>query len=561
MKVKTDPISVWNEYERCKQYNDHIGLYETVKQNENFFVGKQWEGVHADDIDLPVFNILKRSVAYFVSNIVSDDIAVNADVFGQRKQSEEYRFIKSVIEKSVDEAVELSRLKDKFRDVLRNAAVDGDGCVYFYFDEKKEIGLPNAKGAIVAEVLANTNVLFGDSTNPDVQAQPYIILYTRRDVEAVREEAKANGNGEWEQIRSDGLDPNMLGGEYTGDRNVTVIIKMWRENGTVHFLKTTRDQIVKKPTDLGYRRYPVAFMNWERVRNSYHGMAAVTGMIPNQIYINKMFAMGMQFTKNTAFPKIVYNQALIREWDNTPGSAVPVVGNPNDAVAVPTRSVEMSQSVISLLERTINYTRDTMGATDAALGNVSPDNTSAIIAVQQASAMPLELNRRAFQEFAEDCVRNIVDIISLRYGVRPVDVDMEEARDPYTPLAPDVVLAGDMIAGDFDFDTLRDMALRLSVTIGVSAYWSETMQMQTMTNLFTTGIITDPRIFLEMVPDKFLANKSALLRSLDKSDARAQMLAQEQMAQEQAMAMGGMPFEQVPVMPSGNADQTPLLPQ
>ncbi|MFQ7004766.1 MAG: hypothetical protein ACLRRT_14530 [Ruthenibacterium lactatiformans] len=44
----------------------------------------------------------------------------------------------------------------------------------------------------------------------------------------------------------------------------------------------------------------------------------------------------------------------------------------------------------------IEYTRDTMGASDAALGNVTPDNTSAIIAVQKATSMPLELQRQDF---------------------------------------------------------------------------------------------------------------------------------------------------------------------
>ena len=38
------------EYERALGYDEQIGLFETVKTSENFFLGRQWEGVFAPDI-------------------------------------------------------------------------------------------------------------------------------------------------------------------------------------------------------------------------------------------------------------------------------------------------------------------------------------------------------------------------------------------------------------------------------------------------------------------------------------------------------------------------------
>ena len=35
--------SVWREYEKMLAYNDSIQLDDTVRVNENFFIGKQWE--------------------------------------------------------------------------------------------------------------------------------------------------------------------------------------------------------------------------------------------------------------------------------------------------------------------------------------------------------------------------------------------------------------------------------------------------------------------------------------------------------------------------------------
>ena len=70
------------------------GCNETVRQNENFFIGNQWEGVNAPDLDKPVINILKRVVSYFVSTLVSDDIGVNAEPFGGANTPEDKLFMK-----------------------------------------------------------------------------------------------------------------------------------------------------------------------------------------------------------------------------------------------------------------------------------------------------------------------------------------------------------------------------------------------------------------------------------------------------------------------------------
>ena len=44
MKIANKPTadSVWREYEKMLDYNASIQLDDTVRVNENFFVGKQW---------------------------------------------------------------------------------------------------------------------------------------------------------------------------------------------------------------------------------------------------------------------------------------------------------------------------------------------------------------------------------------------------------------------------------------------------------------------------------------------------------------------------------------
>ena len=84
---------------------------------------------------------------------------------------------------------------------------------------------------------------------------------------------------------------------------------------TVHVTKATKAAIIFEDVDTGLSLYPIAWGNWEKQKNQYHGRALVTGLIPNQIFINSMFATAMRHLQLMAFPKTVYNADLIAKWD------------------------------------------------------------------------------------------------------------------------------------------------------------------------------------------------------------------------------------------------------
>ena len=65
--IKSDPRGVWAEYQRGVEYNNSIDLYETVRVNRNFYLGRQWEGLNAPDLPKPVMNVMKRVVSYQTS--------------------------------------------------------------------------------------------------------------------------------------------------------------------------------------------------------------------------------------------------------------------------------------------------------------------------------------------------------------------------------------------------------------------------------------------------------------------------------------------------------------
>ncbi|MEG1896513.1 MAG: hypothetical protein RR162_09760, partial [Oscillospiraceae bacterium] len=64
---------IWRQYERDVAYKNSINLFDKVKQQQNFFLGRQWEGLHAPDLEKPVLNFVKRVVNYLISVLVVDD--------------------------------------------------------------------------------------------------------------------------------------------------------------------------------------------------------------------------------------------------------------------------------------------------------------------------------------------------------------------------------------------------------------------------------------------------------------------------------------------------------
>lgn len=519
-------MEIWGEFEKGKSHNKSIDLYENVNKCENFYIGKQWEGLNAPDLPKPVLNVTKRVVSYFIAMLVSDDVGILLEPYKKTKtqmaaedSGEPTEIIKEeldarVIETEVDKTIERCNIKAQARKIVRNAAVDGDAYMYFYFDDSIDAG-QGAKGGIVSEVLDNTSVIFGNPYKYEVQKQPYIIIATPCILSDVREEAKRRGLGEdvISQIHADD-DSDIYTYKQSGTSDLcTVITKLWRENGTIHAMKVTKDVVLRDEWDTRYERYPIANMVWEEIKNSYHGMSAVQQTIPNQICINQLYAMSIHWAKTSAIQKLIYDATKIPSWSNKVGQAIGVVGNPNDAVASATGGANMSPQMTNIINGLLQHTAEYMGANDAALGNVKPDNTSAIIATQNAAAMPLEIQRLEYFRFMEEGIRIMIDIIRTDYGLRPINITCD----------------GEAFEGLFDFSTLSDSNYNMKVEIGQSSYWSELTQIQTADNLLAKGIIPDAITYLESIPDKFIKNKAKIVKLL-RATAKQQEMAQAQNA-------------------------------
>lgn len=564
MKIKTDPRDIFKELADGKEYNQNHGLYDTIEKNRRFYLGDQWAGVNAPNLMKPVFNIIHRVVTYFVAMIVSDDVGVHISPFDT---TEEKKAVADIISDQVGAVIERTDLKAKARTNVKDACTDGDTAIFVNFDPSIDTG-QTAKGDVDIEIIDNAHLIFGNPYSDVVQKQPYILVVQRLFTEQVKDYAESRGVAEDKinDIRPDSEDSELGVNYQTDDKLTTVVTKFWKEKKkipkianvggqqieyeeeveSVHYTKVCAGCVLDKPIDLDYRRYPIAYFSWEKVKNSYHGRSPITGLIPNQIFINKIYAMCMVYMTNMGFPKVFYDQNKISTLTNNVAKATAITnmdmaGKVIDAVKAP----DFSNQIIQLVDSTIAYTKDFMGASDAALGNISnPNNTSAIVAVQEASSVPLQIQKLDYYQFFEDIVRAIIDVISVRYGTRRVRISEAEAKalGLYQTDAmgqPMVDQMGQPMVqsyADIDFSSLRTANYDVDVEIGQSSYWSEATQVQTMGNLFDKGVITNPVTYLEGIPDKYIPNKQKIIDEIKTQQAQAQMLqsAQNQLAMMQA---------------------------
>ena len=515
---------IWKQYCAGLDFNNKLRLVENVANNENFFIGKQWEGVVSNGLPTPVFNILKQIVLHQVATITSDNFTISATPLRASANDKRLEMASQVVNSELRALFKVNKLPNLSRIMMRNAAVDGDGCMFTYFDPDAPTGLDGIKGAIKTEIIDNTRVLFGNPNSRNVQSQPYIIIWKRRQICDVKDEARANGLSEEEiqNISADTDDNNSRMDSYVDDK-CTVLTKLWRDKktGTIWGCEVTKGAVIRKPYDVRIKSYPVTWICWDYVQECYHGQALITGLIPNQEFINKAYAMAMLSQMTSAFPTKLFDRTRVTKWTNQVGAQIAVDGSV-EGVAKILEPAQISPQIAQFINSTIENTQSLTGATAAALGNTRPDNTSAIIALQRAAAIPAEITKQNLYESLEDLGRIYIEFMAAYYGTRPVDI-------------PAAVAVGDEIAQfananvgmmqqEFDFAQLEDCPMTIGLDVGASSYWSEVASMQTLENLLQLGLITVAD-FLERIPDGYVAKRQELLDKYKQKEMAALMSA------------------------------------
>lgn len=504
----------WQQYEAGKAHKRRIGLYETVRQNERFYRGEQWQSGEGKDLPRPVFNIVQRVISFLVCSIASADISVSFtdENLPFTKDSRDAELIRKGIDVLTENTAyrwKKSCMDRKMMQLLTDAAITGDGVLYCYWDSEQRTP-QRFEGDIVTELIDNVNVFPADVNKPDIQSQDYIIIAGRAPVSRLKAEARAAGVAEQdvERILPDGdltvQSGDMARYELEGEdeAKATYIVKLWRENGKVVFERSTKDCVIRRGrTDC--RLYPLAYLSWTPVKNSFHGVSPISSLIPNQRFINRAYAMVMKHMTDTAFSKIIYDKSKIPEWSNEVGEAIAAYGGGNVADSVSVVGVGKLQSgYMELIDSAVNLTKELMGATESALGNLEANNTSAILALQETSRLPLAQVRSAYYK----CVTDLANVWA----------DMMCAYYPSERLLPCYTKEG-VVARGVEFSALKNDIICAEVEIGEISRFSAASAQSILDKLFDGGHISISE-YVKRLPSGTFADREGFMESLKKSE-------------------------------------------
>ena len=501
----------WQQYEKGKDYKRRIGLYESVRINEKFYRGEQWQYGEGKDLPKPVFNIIHRVINFLVCSVASANISIGFT-------DENLPFAQSgkdaaLIQQGIDVLTENASYRwkkncmdRKMMQLLTDAAITGDGVIYCYWDSS--LRTPQRfEGDIVTELIDNVNVFPADVNKADIQSQDYIILSGRASVNHLIKEARDAG------VNEDDISKILPDNEYSSqsgemakyelegadEAKATYIIKFWRENGKVVFEKSTRNCIIRSGrTDC--RLYPVAYLNWIPTKNSFHGVSPISSLIPNQKFINRAYAMVMKHMTDTAFSKIVYDKSKIPEWSNEVGEAIAAYGGGNIADSVSVVGVgKMQNGYMELIDSSVNLTKELMGATESALGNLEANNTSAILALQETSRIPLAQIRSAYYQ----CITDLANIWA----------DMMCAYYPSERLLPCTTKEG-IKAKNIEFSVLKNDIICAEVEVCEVSKFSAASTQSILDKLFDSGLISAVE-YVKRLPTGIFPDKDGFVQQAE----------------------------------------------
>lgn len=556
-----DPQQIFDEYQRGINYKTALGrngMYEQNRINQRFFLGDQWHGAQCGDSrPLVRYNIIKRigdfkmavaaggplSVIYTAEGVPINEAAStrireqktlykNGErVMPALSDEDEINLAMSAISDYFKVTAERVKFDDLKNRVMRQAYVTGTGVLYTYWDDTVRTGqfadegrTSPIRGDIRCEVLDVENVYYGDTAEQDIQNQPYIIIAQRCRLEDVQREARRNNRPRavLDAIRPD-KENRYTAGEVSerepeGEQKITVLTKLHKvydkanDQYTIHAVRVVKGAVIRPEWNTGLRRYPLAVMNWEQERGCAYGISEVTQLVPNQIAINRAQTAAAHAVMMAGMPIMLVNMDVITTpITNDPGQVVPVYGADDLTNAVhyevpPNFAPQFDNLVNSMMSNTMSAS----GANDAALGNMRPDNTSAIIALREAATVPLEMLKNNFYSFVEDVARNWAEYWVTMYGRRRLKME-EEDGVWYIP---------------FDGQKYRDLLINVRVDVGPANLWSEIQMLQTMDKLLEIGAI-DRTDYLKNLPKGSIPNQEALLRQM-KEQAAPQLPAPEE---------------------------------
>lgn len=533
-EIKQTPI--WELYEKGRDYHWQTGIYPDTDRNYRMYNGNQWDGAKLGGVEPIQTNFIKPIVDYKVS-VVHDNLY--AVIFSS--QNHESTSFARAAERYCDmlngyarRIWERDKMDFKGRRITKDSAINSEGIIYVYFDKKKMYP--------VNEVVKKNDIYYGNENDDDIQSQPYILIRKRMPVSNAIDMALSEGlsKNKTDYIIGDNdtFEESGEAAKIELDNMVTVVYKMYKKDGTVHYSSSTRWVDIEKDVDLGISLYPVAHLTWEEKEGSARGEGEVKYLIPNQIEVNKIAMRRAVSARSQAFPITVVDKKRIANPDalNTVGGVINTNGQPVDDIhkvvgVIPPS--QMSQDVKQLYEDLIHVSRELAGAGDVTTGSVNPEDASgrAILAVQEASRAPLAEKKENYKKFVEDLAQIWLEYLIV-HSAGGVNLE-EQVTDPYTNQQTVRMV-------NVSQAVLKKLQASVKIDITPKSAYDRFAQERTLENLLTGGLLASQRLpelkaYAEALPDDSVSPKQKILEIISNIEERQLKIAKLKMEAQMMM--------------------------
>lgn len=537
LEIKETPI--WGLYEKGRNYHRRVGIYVDTDRNYRMYNGNQWHGAKLGDVEPVQKNFIKPIVKYKCAVIHDNLYAINYS-----SMNFENREFRRAAERYCDllngyaaRVWERDKMDFKGRRITKDAAINDEGIIYVNFDQEKMTP--------VNEIVKKNDIYYGNENDDDIQAQPYILIRKRMPVVNAIELALDLGMSEDKKDfivgDNDTFEESGEAAKEELDNMVTIIYKMYKQEGTVHFSVATRWCDIADDVDTGLSLYPVAHFNWEEKEGSARGEGEVRYLIPNQIEVNRTEVRRVLTVKYQAYPQKVVDISKVSNPSalGTVGGTIRTNGQPVEDVNKIVGTIppaQMSPDVKELQTDMIQVTRDLAGAGETATGQVNPESASgrAILAVQQASQAPMTEQKETYKNFIEDIARIWLDYLIV-YSKDGVNME-EKVTDPMT--GEETV---QMV--NVPQSALEQLQAVVKIDVTPKGVYDKFAQEQTIENLLIQGMfhvqrLSEFKTYVNALDDDSVAPKMKLMEiveELEKEQRRiAEIEAQAQMMQQRA---------------------------
>lgn len=490
-KEEIQVTPTWALYEKGRNYHRLTGIYVDTDRNYRMYNGNQWGKAKLGDVEPVQKNFIKPIVKYKIA-VIHDNlysIVYSSQNYENKEFRQQAEKICEMLNNKASKIWEKDKMDWKGRKVTKDSAINDEGIIYTDYDEESQMPLN--------EIIKKNDIYYGNENDDDIQSQPYILIRKRIPVSNAIDMARKEGISE-EKIKfiigdNDNFEESGDASKIELDNMVTLITKMYKKDGTVHFSKSTRWVELKKDTDSGLTYYPVAHFNWEEKEGSSRGEGEVRFLTPNQIEVNRTEVRRVLTVKYQAYPqkvvdidKIANPTALDQVGGNIKvrgGMKVEDVRNVISSLP----PAQMSPDVKQLQDDLIQVTRDLAGAGDVATGDVNPEDASgrAILAVQRASQNNMSEQKETYQNFIEDLAKIWLDMMIV-YNAEGLKLE-ETITDPQTGEETTEVVT-------IPQETLRELQASVKVDITPRGALDKYAQEMSIENMFKAGMFSHEKL-------------------------------------------------------------------